>query len=70
MKYDQPRYLKNWDGKRLKLFLKSGYIMIFKALRGETPDYLLDLFVPSHNDVYQLRSNDRKLYMKKPIQTS
>ena len=44
--------------------------MIFKALRGETPDYLLDLFVPSHNDVYQLRSNDRKLYMKKPIQTS
>ena len=37
-----------------------------KALRGETPNYLSDLFVASHNDTYQLRSNDRKLYLNKP----
>ena len=41
-------------------------IMTFKALRGDTPRYLSDLFVPSHNDMYQLRSNDRKLYTEKP----
>ena len=40
--------------------------MTFKALRGETPNYLSDLFVFSHNDTYQLRSNDWKLYIKKP----
>jgi hypothetical protein len=28
--------------------------MTFKALRGETPNYLSDLFVASHNDTYQL----------------
>ena len=37
-----------------------------KALRGDTPRYLSDLFVPSHNDVYHLRSNDRKLHTEKP----
>ncbi len=32
--------------------------MTFKALRGETPNYLSDLFAASHNNTYQLRSND------------
>ena len=40
-------------------------IMTFKALRGETPNYLSDFFISSHNDAYQLRSNDRKLYLTK-----
>ena len=39
--------------------------MTFKALRGLTPNYLSDLFVVSHNTTYQLRSNDRKFYLKK-----
>ncbi len=40
--------------------------MTFKALRSETPNYLSDLFVASHNDTYQLGSNDRKLHLNKP----
>ncbi len=40
--------------------------MTFKALRGGTPNYLSDLFVTSHNDTYQLRSNDRKIDLNKP----
>ena len=45
---------------------KREHIITFKALRGETPDYLSDMFVASHNDMYQLSSNDRKLYLNKP----
>ena len=41
--------------------------MTFKALRGDTLEYLSDLFAPSHNDMYQLRSNDRKLYTENPM---
>ena len=44
--------------------------MTFKALRSDTPRNLSDLFVPSHNDMYQLRNNDRKLRTEKHIQTS
>ena len=40
--------------------------MTFKALRGLTPKYLSDLFVDCHSDIYQLRSNDLKLYLNKP----
>ena len=40
--------------------------MTFKALRGDTPRYLSDLFVPSRNDTYYLRSNDRKLHTEIP----
>ena len=54
-----------WE--RIKTILKKHeHIMTFKALRGETPNYLSDMFVASHNDTYQLRSNDRKLYLNKP----
>ena len=58
-----------WE--KIEIILKKRqHIMTFKALRGETPNYLSDLFVASHNDTYQLRSNDRnkqtkhKLYEK------
>ena len=40
--------------------------MTFKALRGITPRYLSDLFATCHNNSHQLRSNNRKLYLKKP----
>jgi hypothetical protein len=54
-----------WE--KIEIILKKReHIMTFKALRGETPDYLSDLFVASHNDTYQLRSSDRKLYLNKP----
>ena len=38
--------------------------MTFKALRGITPSCLSDLFITCHNDSHQLRSNNRKLYLK------
>lgn len=40
--------------------------MTFKATQHETPKYLSDLFVTSHNDAYNLRSNGRKLPLKRP----
>ena len=45
---------------------KTENIMTFKALRGITPSYLSDLFITCHNDSHQLRTNNRKLYLKKP----
>ena len=68
MKYDQPRYLKNWPRwERIEIILKKReHIMTFKALRSDTPRNLSDLFVPSHNDMYQLRNDDRKLRTEKP----
>ena len=54
-----------WE--RIEIILKKReHIMTFKALRGDTPRYVSDLFVPSHNYMYQLRSNDRKLHTEKP----
>ena len=53
-----------WE--RIEIILKKReHIMTFKALRDDTPRYLSDLFVPSHNDTYQLRTNDRKLHTEK-----
>ena len=41
-----------WE--RIEAILKKReHIMTFKALRGETPDYLSDMFVARHNDTYQ-----------------
>jgi uncharacterized protein YdiU (UPF0061 family) len=40
-----------WE--KIEIILKKReHIMTFKALRGETPNYLSDLFVASHNDTY------------------
>ena len=48
-----------WE--RIEIILKKReHTMTFQALRGDTPRYLSDLFVPSHNDMYHLRSNDAK----------
>ncbi len=42
-----------WE--KIEIILKKWeHIMTFKALRGETANYLSDLFVASHNDTYQL----------------
>ena len=49
MKYEKL----GWE--RIEIILKKReHIMTFKALRGDTPRYLSDFFVPiySHNDMY------------------
>ena len=40
--------------------------MTFKALKGELPEYMSNMFKIKRNDIYQLRGNDHKLYLKKP----
>jgi hypothetical protein len=62
-----PEIFEKLGWEKIEIILKKReHIMLFKALRGETPNYLSDLFVASHNNTYQLRSNDRKLYLNKP----
>ena len=43
------------------IFKKREDIMTFKALRCMTPKYISDLFLPSFNSNYKLRSNGNKL---------
>ena len=40
--------------------------MTFMALREMTPKYLTELFSSCQNDMYGLRSNNRKLHLPKP----
>ena len=40
--------------------------MTFKALTGQGPDYLQQLFTECNNDNYSLRSNNTKLALPKP----
>jgi hypothetical protein len=47
-------------------FTKREQIMTFKALRGIAPTYLTELFTTNNNNIYSLRSNNRKLYLDKP----
>ena len=45
-----------WE--RIEIILKKRErIMTFKALRGDTPRYLSDLFVPSHNDMLSIKKS-------------
>lgn len=39
--------------------------MTFKALQGKLPEYISDMFKLNHYNISSLRSNDRKLYLKK-----
>ena len=39
--------------------------MTFKAIHDELPGLMSEVFRFNHNDMYQLRSNDCKLYLKK-----
>ena len=45
---------------------KREIIMTFKAIQDELPGYMSEMFTFNHNDMYQLRSNDCKLYLRKP----
>ena len=45
---------------------KREIIMTFKAIQDELPGYMSEMFTFNHNDMYQLRSNDCKLYLGKP----
>ena len=40
--------------------------MRFKAIQEELPGYMSEMFEFNHNDMYQLRRNDCKLYLGKP----
>ena len=40
--------------------------MTFKAIQDELPGYISEMFKFNHNDIYPLRSIDRKLYLWKP----
>ena len=41
-------------------------VMIFKALKGIVPDYLMQTINLNENGNYQLRSNNRNIYLPKP----
>ena len=41
-------------------------VMIFKALKGLVPDYLMQTINLNENGNYQLRSNNRNIYLPKP----
>ena len=41
-------------------------VMIFKALKGLVPDYLMQTINLNENGNYQLRSNNRNIYVPKP----
>ena len=40
--------------------------MTLKSLQGIASNYLSNLFVASHNNAYNLRSDNRKVYLPKP----
>ena len=41
-------------------------VMTFKAIKGIAPDYLMPTINLNENDNYQLRSNNRNIYLPKP----
>ena len=46
---------------------KREITMTFKAMQDKLPGYMSEMFLRfNHNDIYQLRSNDRNLYLGKP----
>ena len=55
----------NW--KPLETNLKKRELLLtFKAIRGWAPKYITDHFTILQNNVYELRNNDKKLYLPKP----
>ena len=40
--------------------------MTFKALTGQLPSYLIELFTKCENEDYHLRSNNTKLFLLRP----
>ena len=49
---------------------KREMIMIFKALQGQLPEFMTNIFKICLNDMYPLRSNNCKLYLENLKQTS
>jgi hypothetical protein len=45
---------------------KREMIMTFKALQGQLPELMTNIFKICLNDMYPLRSNNCKLYLEKP----
>ena len=59
--------LKDLNWKPIEVDLKNREtVMTFKALTGQGPDYLQQLFTECNNDNYSLRSNNTKLALPKP----
>ena len=51
-----------WE--KIEIILKKReHIMTFKALRGETPNYLSDLFVASHNEFFVAHNDHNDTYL-------
>ena len=58
---------KNLNWKPIETNLKKRELLLtFKAIRGWAPKYITDYFTILQNNVYGLRSNDKKLYLPKP----
>ncbi len=57
-------YLNAWTRHQLKKFSRN--VMSFKALQTELPENISVILKFKHNDIHQLRDNDRKLYLGKP----
>ena len=51
---------------KLSSSTKVNITMTFKAIQEELPGYMSEMFEFNHNDMYQLRRNDCKLYLGKP----
>jgi hypothetical protein len=45
---------------------KREMIMTFKALQGQLPEFMTNIFKICLNDMYPLRSNNCKLYLENP----
>ena len=45
---------------------KRELLLTFKAIRGWAPNHITDHFAILQNNVYGLRSNDKKLHLSKP----
>ena len=59
--------LKDLNWKPIEVDLKNREtVMTFKALTGQGPDYLQQLFTECNNDNYSLRSYNTKLALPKP----
>ena len=41
-------------------------MITFKSLKGMSPEYMTQMFSVSENQIYQLRHNHQKLYLRKP----
>ena len=55
----------NWA--KIQSILKKRELMItFKSLKGMAPEYMTQMFSVSENQIYQLRHNHQKLYLRKP----